>query len=182
MAAISLAIIGKNNEPLFIKEFFDESNRCSTNFLYEEELFGLPPPKDRPPPACSLRQQFILHSALDRFEQLAGPSPGYAWRTTNASGTDAMFVGLLCPVDDLRVYGYMTTTQIKFILCVEDDALPDDQPSVDEMIKRLLFKIHRLYVEQTLNPFSSMGAPISSPRFESQLKSTVTAYNHAVAR
>jgi hypothetical protein len=105
MAAISLAIIGKNNEPLFIKEFFDESNRCSTNFLYEEELFGLPPPKDRPPPACSLRQQFILHSALDRFEQLAGPSPGYAWRTTNASGTDAMFVGLLCPVDDLRVYG-----------------------------------------------------------------------------
>jgi len=109
MAAIALAVIGKNSEPLYIKEFYDD--RSSTDLLSEEELFGLPPPAERKTSTksksidCSLRQQFILHAALDRFEQLSGPPPGYAWRKPGVTGTDAMFVGLLCPVEDLRVYG-----------------------------------------------------------------------------
>ena len=53
---------------------------------------------------------------------------------------DANFVGLLCPVEDFRVYGYVTATKIKFIVVVEDDEMISlsDQPAVDERIKALL--------------------------------------------
>jgi hypothetical protein len=115
MTAISLAIVGKSSEPLYIKEFFDEGSSNEADLLSEEELFGLPAPNEnnnesslsssKKHPDCSLRQQFILHAALDRFEQLDGPPPGYAWRVPGVSGADAMFVGLLCPVEDMRVYG-----------------------------------------------------------------------------
>jgi hypothetical protein len=117
MTAISLAIVAKSSEPLYIKQFFDEGSSNEADLLSEEELFGLPAPTENNEsslsnasslnkhPDCSLRQQFILHAALDRFEQLDGPPPGYAWRSPGVSGADAMFVGLLCPVEDMRVYG-----------------------------------------------------------------------------
>ena len=104
MSAVSFAIIGKSNEPLYLKEFPRQEGKAE-EVVSEEELFGLPPPSTPRHVDCSLRQQFLLHDALDRFEQLAGPQPGYAWRAPGVSGTDAMWVGLLCPVEDLRVYG-----------------------------------------------------------------------------
>jgi hypothetical protein len=119
MTAISLAIVGKSSEPLYIKQFCDEGSSNEADLISEEELFGLPAPENnnesslsnasssssKKHPDCSLRQQFILHAALDRFEQLDGPPPGYAWRVPGVNGADAMFVGLLCPVEDMRVYG-----------------------------------------------------------------------------
>ena len=72
----------------------------------------------------------------------------------------------------------MTTTQIKFILTVYDDAVTmGDQVSVDEAIKRLLAEIHRLYVDYSMNPFSDINAPISSARFDAQVKDCVEVYN-----
>lgn len=114
MTAVSLAIVSNRNEPVYIKEFFHEAPSAGDDLPFEEELFGLPAPFENTEESsalpkrteCSLRQQFILHAALDRFEQLDGPPPGYAWRKQGvASGADAMFLGLLCPVEDMRVYG-----------------------------------------------------------------------------
>jgi hypothetical protein len=127
MAAVALSILGKSNEPLYLREF--RNGGASAARVSDEELFGLPPPVpcdggssrklDRPPGAaatsratpgeagaidCSVQLQFVLHAALDRFDELAGSS-GYAWRAPGDTGTDAMFVGLLKPVDNLRVYG-----------------------------------------------------------------------------
>jgi hypothetical protein len=148
MSAISLAVIGKGNEPLYIRDFCENVTR--DDWEGDKELFGLsvvsssstvgantttpstlpfqsmdsaattstttttPSRAKRNHTAsssggcsvqCSLRQQFILHAALDRFDQLAGPHQGFAWRSPGASGSDAMFVGLLCPIEDMRVYG-----------------------------------------------------------------------------
>jgi hypothetical protein len=135
MAAVSLAVIGKNNEPLYIREFnaSDDTSRSSLSppsvvvghVDDDAALFGLTSASmslstsstssssSLPPtigtPKCSLRQQFILHAALDRFDQVlagGGQPNGHAWRASNAAvGTDAMWVGLLCPVEDLRIYG-----------------------------------------------------------------------------
>jgi len=204
MSAIALAIIGKNNTPLYLHEFLDTSrggNEDAT--ITEEELFGLPSRKSDNADSssagtaaslkeqegrsssnkCSLQQQFVLHAALDRFEQLAGPHPGCGWRAPGvANGNEAMWVGLLCPSaqQDRRVYGYQTTTQIKFLLTVEDDASIGDQRTVDETIKRLFFKLHRIYVEYTLNPFSPISGPIESARFTKKVNDCVTAYNRAL--
>lgn len=179
--------------PLYIQEFYAASHERDAA-VTEEELFGLPvhrdplpvtssassPPSSKSSPKCSLRQQFVLHAALDRFEQLAGPHPGCGWRQPGVSGNDAMWVGLLLPDQDMRVYGYQTTTQIKFLLTVEDDASIGDQRTVDETIKRLCIKLHRLYVEYTLNPFSPISGPLESARFTQKVNDCVTAYNRAL--
>lgn len=105
MSAISIAVVGKNDEPLYMREFSETSED-----IREERLFGLPM-TDRQDVGlggfdCSLRQQFILHSALGRIKQLAGPPPGLAWRKPGTpSGRDSMFAGFLCPVEEMRVYG-----------------------------------------------------------------------------
>jgi hypothetical protein len=127
MAAISFAILGKNNEPLYVREFLDHpqgSRRVSDDDLFglshcadsgkyqsqdAETPFATTTAERRKPGAfgrleCSIQQQFILHSAVDRFEELSGPS-GYGWRSPGVTGTEAMFVGLLEPVENTRVYG-----------------------------------------------------------------------------
>jgi hypothetical protein len=75
--------------------------------------------------------------------------------------------------------GYMTTTQIKFIISVYDDAsnYTGDQSTADQQIKELLAEIHRIYVEFSLNPFSAVEAPISSARFDAQVSDCVSAFN-----
>jgi len=68
---------------------------------------------------CFFRK-FIVHAALDRFEELTGPASGSRWRSPGSTGPDAMWVGLLSPVEDMRVYGYVTNTGVKFIGVIED--------------------------------------------------------------
>lgn len=100
MSVVSLAIVGKNNEPLYLREFTDEP------YLSETDLFGLALPSSEAPsnaPACSIRQQFILCEALERLN--VHDASGFAWRASGASGADAKFVGFLTLVEDLRVYG-----------------------------------------------------------------------------
>ncbi len=92
---------------------------------------------------------------------------------------DGMFVGLLAPMEELRVYGYVTTTKVKFILVVEDDAVPEAQPNVDSEIKNLMKQLHELYVQEMLNPFRDVTAPISSKRFDEQIQNYVATFNQS---
>lgn len=112
MALRSIAIVGKNDEPVYLKEFHYQN--AIEDDIPEAELFGLAVSTkgggrtdgfSTKAKVCSLKQQFTLHAALDRFEELSGPPPGFGWRETGASGNDAMWVGLLCPVEEARVYG-----------------------------------------------------------------------------
>jgi Sedlin, N-terminal conserved region len=275
MAAVSLAIIGKNNEPLYMREFFfndDNLHNSSAAGLIptEEELFGIcitGKQQDKQNEneennnatttftatvaaaaaastsfttttkssfsahGCSLRQQFLLHAALDRFEELSGPPPGFAWRRRNnttaanttttatavvvsptfnanantntsasaAAAADA-FVGLLCPLEEFRVYGFMTTTRVKFLLTIREDVNiivnhpNDNNPNIvattttttmtmdeylERIVKGLFIELHQIYVEYALNPFSPFftSGPIISQRFDNQVLHRIHAYN-----
>jgi hypothetical protein len=77
---------------------------------------------------CSIKQQFLLQSALDKmnhdikFEKQL--------RTTfnrQFSGIEYMWLGLICPLDEYRFYGYITNTNVKIIISVEDDIFPEQQ-------------------------------------------------------
>lgn len=116
MTVIAMAVIGKDNRPLYTREFHnkqnDENIPSQDLDVSDPALFGIDPvmPQStlescKPPTTCSLRQQFVLHEALDRFEQISGPPPGCAWRKAGVSGSEAMFAGVLCSVEDTRVYG-----------------------------------------------------------------------------
>lgn len=189
MAAVSLAIVGKDNKPLYMREFIEEIGAVPD----EAALFGLESTttlnarnssntsslSSAPKFPCSLKQEFLLHAALDLFEELAGPPPGYGWR--NRKDASGMFVGLLNPEDEVRVYGYCTTTKIKFLLVVEDEALSEGQQSnADADIRTLLRNIHQLYVEDMLNPFKDLEeSAITSKRFDNQVLNYVAAFNHS---
>jgi hypothetical protein len=195
MTLVSLAIVGKSNEPIFLKEFRDEHSIAD---IPEAELFGLNTVTKggtdgftTSAKECSLRQQFILHAALDRFEELAGPPPGFGWREEGAIGTDGMWVGLLCPVDELRCYGYMTTTKIKLMAVVEDSTTTAPSSNnttthyqsqvMESEVKQLMIKIHQLYVEYTLNPFNNFGdAKITSTRFDKGVSDCIGQFNRTV--
>ena len=210
MNVISIGIVGTNNEPLFLKEFADNESASAllSNWdIPEAELFGLTtttttttttPPSNSSRASvtsgtdgfsskakgCSLRHQFILHAALDRFEELAGPPPGLGWREPGSSGTDAMWVGLLCPVEEMRVYGYMTTTKLK-IMAVVEDTVPSRQEIqariLEDDLKKLFVQIHNVYVEYTLNPFNPIdGQMIQSSRFEKHVSDCVLRFNRTV--
>eukprot|EP00977_Amphora_coffeiformis_P009124 scaffold2069_cov187-Amphora_coffeaeformis.AAC.41 len=195
MSAVSLAIIGKGNEPLYLCEFGSDDE------LREDDaaLFGLETPSSSSSnnnnnnnnnnsggegkrKMCSLRQEFILHAALDRFVELNGPPPGFAWRHNIAAQyqqqqqqvvPDPQFVGLLGPWEDLRLYGWMTTTQIKFLVAIQDAEIDGD-------IVGLLRKLHQIYVEYRLNPLGPLTGPIQSTRFDEKVRRTIEAYNRSV--
>ena len=174
MAAVSLTILGKNCEPLFIKEFSSENGPTELEAT-EEELFGFHVSGSQAHDRrgnddnnhhhgrrfgkdCSLRQQFILHAALDRFEQLSGPPPGYGWRAPGVAGSDAMFVGLLTPVEDMKVYG----TQQEFFFFVL--SLPCSRSLT---CHRYISEVHRVYDNYTDSIHSYCGGPcVNNDRYQ----------------
>ena len=187
MSAVSLAIIGKGNEPLYLREF------CGSEQDDDAALFGLgggnaTATQRNSDTGCSLRQEFILHAALDRFVQLNGPPPGFAWRHYTAASaqqhapvpgtavnadSDPQFVGLLGPWEDLRLYGWMTTTQIKFLVAIQDAEIDGD-------VVGLLRRLHQTYVEYRLNPLGQLTGPIQSKRFDEKVRQTIESYNRSV--
>lgn len=106
MVALGVAILDRQNNPLYLQDFGEIPPAPS-----DEELMGLETSilQETKETKFSTRLQFILHAALDRLEELAGPLPGYGWRLkSGAAGTDGMFVGLLAPIEEMRVYGKNT--------------------------------------------------------------------------
>lgn len=182
MALVSLTLIGKENVPLYAREFTADANtkyHVEGQLAFEDEFFG----KSGLDCDCSLRQQFLLNAALDRFEELAGPQAMMRWRTPGSTGSDAMWVGLICPVEEFRVYGYLSTTKIKFLAVVEDSILPDQiqqQQSQEAKLKALFVNLHNLYVEYRLNPFSDVNCNIiTSKHFDEGVTRICNAYNGA---
>uniref|UniRef100_A0A7S2DWP0 Trafficking protein particle complex subunit 2-like protein n=1 Tax=Helicotheca tamesis TaxID=374047 RepID=A0A7S2DWP0_9STRA len=181
MALVSLAVIGKKNEPLYLREFASEASvfpagdGLSSIGAALGELAS--PENDVADVKCSLRHQFIMHAALDRLEELTA---GNRWRAPGAAGSDAMWIGMLCPVEELRVYGYIITTKIKFLIAIEDIFPPDQkqkQQARENEVKSLFANIHSLYVEHMLNPFSNIESTIESRKFDEGVKSFVDAFN-----
>lgn len=278
MSLVSIALVGKDNEPLYLRDFSSSQDQDNNNDGDEKaddatdanDPFGFFTTKifkESSSPLCfqecALRHQFILHASLDRFEEITSPSfpssnnrnnnnnnesnkgvgnssanNNRGWRTPGSSGNDAMWVGLLCPVDDFKVYGYLTTTSIKILAVMEDDESYFSQKfnqggtagvgsssqhlqqmqtnmQISQQIReselKVLFvsfstdiilsfstfyryfphlfcfkffytitqaKVHSLYVEYTLNPFTKIKAPIVSSRFDHGLQNLVHAFNN----
>lgn len=174
MSLVSVAIVSKDNKPLYLKEFRGSRDITESDEFMSVDMFDLAQeasnsvaqsaPASSPASdgagagsggstvplgaeigkSCSIDQQFILHSALDRLEQLMEPNGlGAAWRygRPNQIGNEAMFVGLIGHVDDLRLYAYITTTKIKMIVACEDAFLPgqaDQGRAHDVALKNLM--------------------------------------------
>ena len=183
MSLISVAVLSKDNRPLYLKEFngsigsasVEGSSRSGDTLTTSDDLFDLAreastlsvsstststssaggawstgPIITGIGQSCSIDQQFLLHAALGRLEQLTEPKgQGAAWRfgRPNQLGHEAMWVGLVGHVDDVRLYAYVTTTKVKIIVACEDTFLPgqaEQGRAHDVALKNLMVsKSHR---------------------------------------
>lgn len=155
-------------------------------------------------PMSSLTQQLVLHASLDRFEEKMASRPkngGPArWRSPGAMGANAMWMGMLCEVEErLSLYGYITNTGIKFILLLEIIHMNEDGtrchqdgsasslyassssvsslPSRETELKNMFAQVHDLYVRYNMNPFTKLRGPIKSHVFDKGIGEIARSFN-----
>ncbi|KAL6759793.1 Sedlin [Haematococcus lacustris] len=109
-----------------------------------------------------LKFNVIVHCSLDAVEErvTARRSPGEV--------VDP-YLGLLYPTDDVKVYGLLTSTGVKFLVVLDDVA------AKDETINRVLRRMHSMYVDLASNPFFVFGMPLQSARFEAGVEALAAA-------
>eukprot|EP00559_Dactyliosolen_fragilissimus_P004820 CAMPEP_0184867492 /NCGR_PEP_ID=MMETSP0580-20130426/26819_1 /TAXON_ID=1118495 /ORGANISM="Dactyliosolen fragilissimus" /LENGTH=199 /DNA_ID=CAMNT_0027367821 /DNA_START=73 /DNA_END=669 /DNA_ORIENTATION=+ len=189
MVMITFAIVGKDNEPLYLRDFTginSNSVHDSSDINQgkdEADPFGFFDKKERDTnESCSMNHQFIMHSALDVFEEMISldnkrlRSRG----STSLGPVNTMWVGSLCSIENMRVYGYMTNTKIKFMATIDDDDSMREQWKItqESALKAFFSDMHDLYVQYSLNPFSkTQGSKINSKRFDNGLVELVHSFN-----
>eukprot|EP00752_Nemacystus_decipiens_P007654 g6842.t1 len=146
---VCIAIIGRQNEPLFLRTYTDAEGE-------EEE-------------DANLRLHNIVHSSLDVVGER---KVGRKGATGAADVSTDMFLGHLCPIDEYRVYGYMTSTRLK-LLAVLEDVNDIREPE----LKRVFSTVHNVYVNYLRNPFSPLGKPVDSARFRLAVDRQINDYN-----
>mmetsp|Transcript_34734 Transcript_34734/g.49307 ORF Transcript_34734/g.49307 Transcript_34734/m.49307 type:complete len:182 (+) Transcript_34734:118-663(+) len=173
MALQCLAIIGKTNEPLYLLEILppSESSSSEENEKPEndnvEDMFGFQEATAKD--SLSLRSEFMMHASLDRLDEIIGDQPRWKSRTS----ADTKWIGLLSPVEESFIYGYVTSTNIKILAMVAGSA----EQGREVHLKTLFAKVHNLFVAYTLNPFSQLQQKIDSVRFDRRVREAVTVYN-----
>lgn len=132
--AVSIAVVGRDNEPLYIHTLQKEPD---------------------------LKFHYIVHTCLDVIEE----------KTTSLTKASQdpreLYLGLLYPTEDYKVYGYVTNTKIKFVLIVESA----NTTLRDNDIRMMFRKIHSSYVSMMANPFYIPGDPIISKQFQAAVDS-----------
>ena len=69
--------------------------------------------------------------------------------------------------------GYVTSTNVRFLAMVSDSL----EPSREVHLKTLFAKLHNLYVEYMLNPWSALQLRIKSTRFDRGVDDAIRHYN-----
>ncbi|XP_059337662.1 trafficking protein particle complex subunit 2-like protein isoform X2 [Ammospiza nelsoni] len=69
-----------------------------------------------------------------------------------------LYLGLLYPTEDYKVYGYVTNSKVKFVMVVDSSntALRDNE------IRSMFRKLHNSYTDIMCNPFYNPGDRIHS--------------------
>eukprot|EP00038_Savillea_parva_P019277 m.27000 g.27000 ORF g.27000 m.27000 type:complete len:140 (+) comp4365_c0_seq1:353-772(+) len=111
-------------------------------------------------PDRNLRLQHAVYSSLDVIDEKIG-----ATASKSSSSDRDKFLGLLFPADEHRLYGYVTSTNIKLVLVVCDPS------ALETDIKKLFRTIHDAYISLVSNPFYKPDSVIESTRFDAVVTS-----------
>lgn len=158
-----VAVVGKKNELLYLETFLPPTD---PNRGYDDPL----------------RFHFLAHSALDAFEERSKAVPrrpllssaSASSASSSANAANDMFLGHLCPIEEFRVYGYQTSTQVKLLAI-----LTESEPVRENDLKNVLQGLHTLYVSYLQSPFSPLAGKITSARFAKGVERQVSVYNQS---
>jgi hypothetical protein len=136
-----VAFVGHSSEPLYLKAF---------------------PPSDDD----LLKLHLAVFSALDVIDErvpkrkLPAEARGTGGGGGAATTPQGSFLNLLMPVEDFKVFGYVTATSIKIIVIVKDVLLRE------ERVRNLFVLLHGAYADAVASPFAPVGnAPLDAPAF-----------------
>jgi Sedlin, N-terminal conserved region len=131
MALLCLAIVGKNNEPLYVHDMASQDDETNDD---DVDIFGFSEVAAND--SLSFRNEFMMHASLDRLAEIAG-SPS---QFRNRSGSNTKWIGLLCPMEDTCIYGYTTSTNIKLLAMIADIG----EPVGEAHLKALFVSVRRV--------------------------------------
>ena len=98
MALVSVAVFNKQNDLIYSKDFKEYQNLPASPM---DDPFDLFQQHDQVPKksnsGCSIRNEFIYYSAIDRLSNI--------FQMKRSANDNSMWIGLVLPVDELRVYG-----------------------------------------------------------------------------
>ena len=69
--------------------------------------------------------------------------------------------------------GYVTSTNVKLLAMVAESM----EPNREVHLKTLFAKVHNLFVEYMLNPWSTLQSKIKSNRFDEGVDEAIRVYN-----
>jgi len=107
-------------------------------------------------PEEELKFHYTVHTSLDVVEEKVSSL------TKSSNDPRELYLGLLYPTEDYKVYGYVTNSKIKFVVVVEsaNTALRDNE------IRTMFRRLHVAYTDMFCNPFYNPGENITSRKFE----------------
>lgn len=73
-----------------------------------------------------------------------------------------LYLGLLYPTEDYKVYGYVTNSKVKFVIVVDSS----NTSLRDNEIRSMFRKLHNSFTDVMCNPFHNPGDPIKSRAFD----------------
>ena len=146
MVVEGIAVIGKEKNPLYLR------------------AFG---------PHDQLRFHFIVHTALDFVEEKVAAQYQQTTQQQAAGAGGAKhdcYLGLLYPIEELRVYGHLSNCGTKLIAVLDEEEVKDAE------MKAFFRRLHSLYVDTIANPFHTPDAELySSKTFARQVERIVDA-------
>lgn len=109
----------------------------------------------------------IVHCSLDAVEEkvLLRRAPGEV---------PDLYLGLLYPTEEYRVYGYITNSHTKLIVVLDEFSPRED------LLAKVFKAMHHLYADTTSCPFYTYGLPITSRSFADEVASIVRGYGQQV--
>ena len=173
MVVVGAAVLGKENNPLYVRAFGQ----------YDQ-----------------LRFQFIVHTALDSVEEKGVPRScvqtcahcsnkidhriwgcplivravaAQRQAAQGGSGGNSKFdsyLGLLYPIEEYRVYGFLSNCRVKLIVVLDEEEVKDGE------MKALFRRLHALYVDTVSNPFHTPDSELyGCASFDRQVERIVEA-------
>lgn len=192
MSLNCLALLGCKNEPLYIcapdrvgGDNEDSSEQVEDVFGFFEDTRPSEPESDTTSKSgaikstASIRHEIMIHSAIDRIEEFLGSHKKTSWKRFQRG---SHWVGLICPMEEYDVYGYVTSSDVKIIALLEREGIIPLKKRKEVDIKIMFTAIHNCYVKHTMNPFTEVRGKIERPcsKFEQSLRTAMNQYNHAV--
>lgn len=184
----SFAIIGSNDNPIYEAEFSIQQG-SQKNLGFPQELKEMNP--------------FILHASLDIIDdiqwQLTPSNSQYSndsgsgigsnfgisnsggfLRSKNINNTDNCYLGKVDHFYGLAITAYISYGGMKFVMIHGSSNISSNSTMnvvIDDNACRSFYQeVHELYVKTLMNPFYKQGDPITSPVFDSRVRSLARKY------